>query len=650
MWIVVTGYTRERERLKVAAGALLQSEDQRTRLFQMNPDAIFLIDAETRRYLDVNEAFEHLSGWSKADVVGHTSVEFNLWVDPADRGRLYEELNARGEVRDFLCRFRRRDGSEFWGSTSVGWADIGGRRCLLLATRDVSEQLSAEKAVAESRALLSALIDSTDDFIFLVDPRTFGLTVFNDTFAKAAKDTLGVDVRPGMRMQDLLPPDIAAEWCGFYTRALAAGLFSLEYTVPGTSRILLLSLSPVRHGDEVIGVSVFGKDITNRKRAAEERERIEVQLLQAQKMESLGSLGGGVAHDFNNLRAGIMGYADLLLDDEHDSVQRERLQAILNAARRSSELTKKLLAFGRRGRNIVEPVELNAIVTDGLAMLRPSFTSSIAVVLELHGSWTVDGDPSQMNQMVLNLCINASEAMPAGGRLTIRTRDAELDAPCGHALHLKPGAYVELAIADTGAGMAGEVKERIFEPFFTTKVGGGVTGTGLGLSTVYGIVQLHQGAIAVDSTPGAGTTFTIYLPKGILRDVHLGAARPTPAGRGLILVVEDEELLRSFTAAALDRLGYSAIMAADGEEAVRVFRDRHAELTGVLLDLKMPKMGGRATFLEMADIDPRVPVLICSGYGDNEEAQGLITLGAKGLLPKPYRLADLSEQLAKLAP
>ncbi|MGC4081043.1 MAG: ATP-binding protein [Vicinamibacterales bacterium] len=512
-----------------------------------------------------------------------------------------------------------------------------------MTTRDVTEQIEAERSVAESRAQLSTLIDSTDDLVWLVDPVDFTLTIFNKAFATFLRARLQVDARRGLHVTEIVPPEAVEEWRAFYRRALDEGPFTIEYEVPGHDMVMLHSFSPVRVDGRTTGIAVFGKDITTLKREEMQREQMELQLMEAQKMESLGSLAGGVAHDFNNMLGGIMGYADMLLDEETDPRKRKDLEAILQAASRSAELTRKLLAFGRRGQNIVEPVDLNAIARDSIAMLRPSFRQDVVVDLQLDATWTIDGDPSQMNQLVVNLCINTNEAMPAGGRLTLRTADVTID---DSAVDRQAWEYVELAVEDTGVGMPDDVRSRIFEPFFTTKVRGSSPGTGLGLSTVYGIVHLHHGTIDVDSTPGEGSRFVIRFPRGTRQPASAPEKGPA-RGEGLVLVVEDEPLLRRFASAALARLGYDSITAQDGEEAITLFRAQHQQLAGVLLDLKMPRKSGREAFLAFQEIDPGVPVLICSGYGDNEEAQGLISLGARGLLPKPYRVADLAERLGQ---
>lgn len=371
-------------------------------------------------------------------------------------------------------------------------------------------------------------------------------------------------------------------------------------------------------------------------------------LAESQRLESLGRLAGGVAHDFNNMLAGIMGHADLLLDDETSGERRERLRAILTASRRSADLAAKLLAFGRRGRNVVEAVDLNAIARDAVAMLEPSFPRDLELAVDWGARCSVDGDPSQLNQVVVNLCMNAIDAMPDGGHLSLSTADVELDATAAAEAGCAAGAYVMLRVRDTGTGMSEAVKARIFEPFFTTREHNRTSGSGLGLSTVHGVVHLHQGAITVESSPGAGATFTVWLPQGHLTPAPKVDAARAAQGRGCILIVDDEAPLRTFVAAALRKLGYESVAAVDGEDAVRVFAEHGERISAVLLDLKMPRQGGRETFLELRRQRPQLPVLICSGYGDNDEVQELIALGARGLLAKPFRIADLSDQLASI--
>ena len=476
----------------------------------------------------------------------------------------------------------------------VMWVVFDGYR------RERRRLVDAERATAESQASLSTLIDSTDDLVWMVDAEHFGLTLYNAALAARLTKTYGVTVAPGLSASDLFPPDHASEWNALYRRAIDEGAFTVEQAVAGTPWFLLLSISPVRHGPTAIGVSVFAKDITERKREQDARDRMEQQVLESQKLESLGRLAGGVAHDFNNMLGGIMGYADLMLEGEGDPQRRGYLDGILKAARRSAELTRKLLGFARRGKNIVEPVDLNAIVRDSVTMLKPSIQGSVRIVEALEATWLVDGDPSQLNQVVLNLCINANEAMSGGGALTVETSDVHVAGPEAGVHDLNAGAHVRLRVTDTGVGMTDDVRAHAFEPFFSTK-GRAAGGTGLGLPTVYGIVRMHQGALNLESSPGQGTTITVWLPRGRAVLQTKPAVEATPMGRGRILVVEDEPMLREFTATALKRLGYQVVTAADGVEALRAFRANRGALKGVLLDLKMPNMGGRDAFIAMRD-------------------------------------------------
>jgi signal transduction histidine kinase len=405
---------------------------------------------------------------------------------------------------------------------------------------------------------------------------------------------------------------------------------------------------PPGHAKDEIGRLVV--DVNRALEAVEQQHRLEQQVKDAHalKINSLGSLAGGVAHDFNNMLAGIMAYADLLLTEEEDPRRQKFLRSILGAATRSSELTAKLLAFGRRGKNRVETVDLKAAVQECLTILKPTMPPDLQVTRSLEDDLRVDGDPAQIQQVLMNLCINAIEAMPGVGVLGITSRQVVLDEGEASAHRLPPGGYVLLEVSDTGPGISKEVLTQIFEPFFTTKTKTGEMGTGLGLSTVYGIVEAHHGVIEVASEVGVGTRFQVLLPVGQLRTEAPIPERTLGIGKGTILVVEDEQILREVAQNALESLGYEVATAENGRQAVECYRAMHGHLVAVLLDLKMPVLGGREAFLQMQAIDASVPVIICTGYGENEEVQEILSRGAARLLSKPYRILDLSEALQRL--
>jgi len=417
----------------------------------------------------------------------------------------------------------------------------------------------------------------------------------------------------------------------------------------GESRIIRVTATPGRsRPGELLNIIGVFRDITEERRAEATKQLLEQEKHQAQKMDSLGSLAGGVAHDFNNMLAGILGYADLLLGGESDPKRRKYLLAITAAASRSAELTQKLLAFGRRGKNLVVSLNLRDTVDECLDMLRPSMSPDMKIVVTMDDCPTVDGDPAQIHQVLVNLCINAMEAMPEGGVLSLTSQVRELPTPPQSGLSLSAGSYVELSVADSGLGMAEEVRQRIFEPFFTTKNSSGVSGTGLGLSTAFGIIQAHRGAITVDSIRGKGSTFRVFLPLGSLPPLPKAASTGSHLGHGRVLLVEDEPILRDLGMSVLESLGYEVMTAADGLAAVEAFRLNHQGLCAVLLDLKMPQMGGREAYIEFLNINPDVPVIVCTGFGENEEVQELLTLGAAGMLAKPYRISELAAKLSQV--
>ncbi|MBI5199594.1 MAG: response regulator, partial [Nitrospirae bacterium] len=333
------------------------------------------------------------------------------------------------------------------------------------------------------------------------------------------------------------------------------------------------------------------------KEKEEEEARIREELFQTQKMDAIGVLAGGIAHDFNNILQGILGYASLLKMkiSENDPIYKP-LEVIEHSAESAADLTKQLLGFARKGKYFIEPINLNNVVENVRKIITRTFDRAIEIKANINSDlWTIEGDKSQIEHVVLKLCINARDAMPAGGVIRIDTLNSENKV--GDALHstVIPGRYAVLKISDTGKGMDQEIKNRIFEPFFTTKGIG--KGTGMGLAMVYGIVKNHNGFITVDSEIGKGSTFTVYFPaveKEIKRDEP--ELKEIPRGRGTILVVDDEEFIRALSKEALGGLGYNVLEASNGEEAIEIYKNQRDNIELVVLDLIMPKMGGKETF------------------------------------------------------
>ncbi len=379
---------------------------------------------------------------------------------------------------------------------------------------------------------------------------------------------------------------------------------------------------------------------------------MEAQVLHAQKMEAVGTLAGGVAHDFNNLLQAVLGYAELLLDARPDDSALVRgLEGIRKAALRGRSLTEQLLAFSRRAPEETgerEPLDLNRSIRSVFDLLGRTLPRMIRVELDLEEPlWKVRADPVQVEQVLMNLALNAKDAMPDGGTLTVRTRNVRLgaqpdpDAPP----ELPPGRYVRVSLSDTGHGMPADVLEHVFEPFFTTKEVG--QGTGLGLSSVYGIVKGHGGAVTCESVPGKGASFHVFFPAADADAAPTeagpgaGTRGPAPAGAGTVLVVDDDESVREVCRDVLERAGYGVIAVPDGETALEVYREQGDRIDLVVLDLNMPGMGGERCLEELLRLDPGVRVIVATGYLDAGIPGNLCGTGGCEVLQKPYRSVDL---------
>ena len=396
---------------------------------------------------------------------------------------------------------------------------------------------------------------------------------------------------------------------------------------------------------QIVGVVLVFRDVT-------QEYSLQQQLRQAQKMEAIGQLAGGVAHDFNNLLMGITGHADILRSQTPDgSEDAELLDHILHAAQRAADLTRQLLAFSRRGQFQTVEVDLHAVIADVVSLLRHSIDRRIELAQNLRAShYIVLGDPSQLESALLNLAVNARDAMPEGGQLTIGTRNVALDESFCQSVpdHVTAGAYLEIDISDTGIGMDAELQQRIFEPFFTTKQNS--QGTGLGLAGVYGCVRSHHGLVRVCSKVGEGSSFKLLLPLAVAIPGTPPPVAEPPSheaqGEGHILVVDDEEVVASFLTRSLRKRGYTVAVCHDGKEAVEYYREHMGDIGLVILDLIMPRMGGAQAFRELKKIDPDVRVLISSGFSNSSTVDSLTEQGALGFLSKPFRSAELAREVA----
>ncbi|GIW73391.1 MAG: hypothetical protein KatS3mg102_2933 [Planctomycetota bacterium] len=547
--------------------------------------------------------------------------------------------------------------------------------CLAYARlrREVQERELAERALRESEEKFRRLIETASDAIFIVDAESRQIVDVN----REAEALTGW-TRNELTSLDILDlyhaeeqQQLRARFDGF-VRGLPRSLRGLCELVhkQGHRVPVELSASTVEVAGRRYALAIM-HDVSERLRAEEQRQRLQAQLQQLQRMESLGTLAGGIAHDFNNILGGILGHASLLLRRlPPGDPLRAHAEAIQSTAEHGAQLTQRLLTFARRGAVEAEPVDLNAVVEDTLAIVRRTFPGSIEIEARLAPALPrIEADPAQLRQVVMNLCLNARDAMPHGGRLTVET--ASVDLAEGGLAGLAPGSYVRLVVADTGIGMDRDTIDRIFEPFFTTKVK--EKGTGLGLSIVYGIVNSHGGLVEVESAPGAGARFLVYLPAARATGAphpEPAAGRAAPAAGGAaaaasplarapqaraeqgprqrILVVDDDAQIRSLLASALDAEGYQVLAAADGLEAVELLERTRAAVDLVVLDMVMPRLDGIATFGRVRALAPHARVVLSSGFSDEVEITRLLDQGADAFVAKPYRMGTLLETVRAL--
>ncbi len=427
----------------------------------------------------------------------------------------------------------------------------------------------------------------------------------------------------------------------------------VHYDHQGRPRNIEVHAHPVFDADgTMVQMIEYCLDITERRQAEQTRELLEARLRQSQKLEAIGTLAGGVGHDMNNTLAVIMGGASILARNHvAEHTRREVVERILDAAHKGAALTRNLLGFARKGKYVIERVDLGRVIEQVVELLSRTIPKQVALRLRLEPPLSaVEGDPNQLSQVVMNLCLNAVQAMSAGGPVTVVARDREFDrAACDDRPGLAPGLYVQLEIIDEGVGMDEATLEHAIEPFFTTKPLG--EGTGLGLSMAYGTVNNHGGVLQLASRLGHGTTATVLLPAMAPVDQLAGSstdASPAAVSKGgTILLVDDEELFRSVAGDLLESLGYTVLRAEHGEAALRLYQQHAGRIGLVILDIAMPGMGGAKCFEGLRVLDAAARVLVCSGFSQGDTVDELLKGGAVGFLPKPFDVNRLTVAVAE---
>lgn len=614
-------------------------------MFQTTPEGrIVSANPALARFLGYDSVNELLR---RVDDIGN-----QVFIDPEDRRRLIRRVLAEGAVRHQEITLRRQDGTPVWGLLNQWRVPTPEGEPIVLegSIIDISDRRRAETELQRNeekyRSLYNqfrGILDAIPEALCLISP---------DLRINWANDLAAANM--GMDMSEFLGQHCYESRHGFSEPCpqcivLESYRSGLPVAGEGTTRdgrVWELHALPV-HGDDggVTGVIEAARDISERKKAEAEQAKLQAQFVQAQKMESVGRLAGGVAHDFNNMLTVILGLTELALRrlDPSQPLFAD-LQAIAKAAERSAGLTRQLLAFARKQTVAPKVLDLNETVGGLLAMLRRLIGEDIDLNwLPAEGLWPVWIDPSQVDQILANLCVNARDAIRDTGKVTIETRNVTLDESyCSGNVGILPGDFVELVVSDDGCGMDAKTSSHIFEPFFTTKELG--KGTGLGLATIYGIVSQNQGAIHVYSEPGRGTTFRIYLP----RHAETSASAPQPetaqngtGRRGPVLVVEDDPAILSVVKTMLERQGFTVLDAASPEDAIRIGAEHGSEICLLLTDVILPGMSGRELVQRLRVFQPSIKPLFMSGYTANVIAHhGVLDEGVH-FIAKPFSSTDL---------
>ncbi|MCP4643180.1 MAG: PAS domain S-box protein [bacterium] len=630
---------------KAGEHALRESEHYNRNLFESCPVGLILCGFDGR-FIDVNPKFARILGHSRKavlDMAWH-DVTPPEYTQP-DLGQV-QILRDTGTFGPYEKEYVRKDGSRVPVRLVGRVIEKGDERCIWSTVEDISEAKLARDALRRSVEQYRTVFDSSGDGLVISD---LDGVVRDVNPAFCAMHGYARDELVGTYTKDVIHEDHHAAVDAFLSHvAKGEGM-----VVPGVD---------VRKGGDAFPVEVHGapisfndaphvlavvRDVTERKRAEEERRALEARMQEAQRRESLSSLAGGIAHEFNNLLTGILGNAQLILDGDGDGAEVVLgAEEIRDSAMRAADLSMQMLIFSGRGAYTLEPMDLNATVDEVAQLVAGIVSNHVSLQCDLCADAPVfRGDRGQVRLAILNLGTNAAEAVgDRGGSVSISTGVIDCDREYFRGSQLgddcPPGAYVYVEVADTGCGIDEETLDRVFDPFYTTKF----TGRGLGLSAVMGIVRAHSGAIRIHSRPGKGATVRVLFPKA-------GIVEPDTANRdegaddagmaGLILVVDDERTVRSVSRRFLQRAGFEVITAKDGLEAVQVYRHRGDEIALVVLDLTMPYMGGRETYDELQQIRPDVRVVLASGYSEDEVAGRFEDSGVAGFLQKPFRSEDL---------
>lgn len=631
--------------------ALRRESEQLLSIFDSINEIISVVDAETYEILYTNKYMQGLLG---KDLVGGICYkEIHGRSEPCSHCAKGIAASLRGQPYRWDYHNPTTNKDYLATDRIIKWSD--GRDAKFHLGIDVTAHKKAEKQLQESEKRFKELVDLLPQFVFEVNYEGY-FTLAN----QAALGTMGCtleDVSKGVHLRDVVAPGEADRAMRDFEKSLQGeNVFGQEYLLRARDQRLLPIIcycSPIERDGKIVGLRGVAVDLTERKRAEEERDRLKSQLFQAQKLEAIGTLTGGIAHDFNNLLTIINGYTEMILMDKtEDDPLYGDLKKILETGMKGAEMVQMLLRFSKNAQISLQPLDLNLVVESSVTFMKRTFPKMVEIEKILERDIAlVNADAEQVEQVLMNLCINAKEAMPDGGRLRIETRNTIVeDDHCTLQAGPRPGSYVIIEVSDTGAGMDKDIVDRVFDPFFTTKGWDFRKGTGLGLSVAKGIVEQHGGWITCQSQQGKGTAFTMYFP-AIERLSEVEGSKPVTGiveSTQSILLVDDEEYVRDVGTRILERAGYTVITAANGREAVDIYAREQSAIALVILDLIMPQMGGEKCLEELLRINPRVKVIVSTGHLLDGRQRSQLGALAKGFVSKPYQVRQMVQAVKEV--